>query len=43
MSRSQLHLDADTSIKALHLALVLKETQAADWTGQVRWLNQWQT
>ena len=118
MSKPQLHLDADTSIKALHLALVsrghdvtrtpadwmpldasdegqllgataqgrciftfnirdflvlaerypqhggiilaaqsswtlsdliaalerlLKETQAADWTGQVRWLNQWRT
>lgn len=22
---------------------LLKETQAADWTGQVRWLNQWRT
>ncbi len=116
MSRSLLHLDADTSIKALHLALIsrghdvtrtptdwmpqdatdeaqllgatarerciftfnirdflvlaerypqhggiifaaqnswtlsdliialdrlLSETQASDWTGQVRWLNQW--
>lgn len=118
MSRPLLHLDADTSIKALHIALIsrghdvtrtptdwmpldasdqaqllgataqgrciftfnirdflvlaerypqhggiilaaqsswtlsdliaaldrlLKETQAADWTGQVRWLNQWRT
>ncbi|MDZ8226497.1 hypothetical protein [Nostoc sp. ChiVER01] len=39
MSKLLLHLDADTSIKALDR--LLSETQAEDWSGQIRWLNQW--
>ncbi len=48
MPEPRLHLDADTSSKALQTALIaaldrlLSEPQADDWIGQVRWLNQWQ-
>jgi hypothetical protein len=79
VTKPRLHLDADTSIKALHTALLrrghdvtrtpsyaqhggiilaaqrrwtragliaaldrlLAETQAEDWSSQVRWLNDW--
>lgn len=57
MSKPRLHLDEDTSIKALVRALherdhnvtrtpnewmaLDSETEAEEWIGQVRWLNDW--
>jgi hypothetical protein len=48
MPEPRLHLDADTSIRSLAeliaaLGRLLTTTDAADWPGQVRWLDEWRT
>lgn len=44
VTEPRLHLDADAwSLSQLIAALdhMLTETEAENWTGQVRWLSQW--